>query len=74
MRSWAAGVENIQIIIAFLIANLLMILIQASICLLFMYIIFQVPIYGDLAWILLILGLQGYCGMCYGTYTLIHGV
>ena len=67
MRSWAAGVENIQIIIAFLIANLLMILIQASICLLFMYIIFQVPIYGDLAWILLILGLQGYCGMCYGT-------
>ena len=78
MRSWAAGVENSQIIIAFIIANLFNILIQALIYIVFMFIIFQLPIYayGDLAWILLILELQGYCGMCFGMYlyTLTYGL
>ena len=68
MRSWAAGSKSTQIILGFLAANILLILIQSVISLVFMYIIFGVPLYGDLGWILFILCLQGCCGMSFGMY------
>ena len=66
LRSWVAGVHYIQVILAFLAANFVMVLIQSLITLVFMYVVYKVPLHGNLAWILIILILQGFCGMCFG--------
>ena len=53
-------------ILAFLAANFVMVLIQSLITLVFMHVVYKVPLHGNLAWILIILILQGFCGMCFG--------
>lgn len=68
LRSWVAGVHYIQVILAFLAANFVMVLIQSLITLVFMYVVYKVPLHGNLAWILIILILQGFCGMCFGFF------
>lgn len=65
-RSIVAGVTTTEIMIAHTVSQMLCVLIQMCIILTMSFWAFQVPCTGNLATAALLLGLQGFCGMCFG--------
>jgi len=77
-----AGVTTTEIVIAHLLSQMVCVLIQMVIILTLSFWVFQIPCTGSLVTAVLLVGLQGFCGTCFGkenmkpicSYFLVHNV
>jgi ABC-type multidrug transport system permease subunit len=65
-RSLVAGVTTGEVITAHMITQYVVMVGQTSLVLLFMIVVFEVPVRGPLGWAIIITLLQGTCGMAFG--------
>ncbi|KAK3868440.1 hypothetical protein Pcinc_026167 [Petrolisthes cinctipes] len=68
-RSWVAGVQSSEVMLAHLATQMLVMLVQIALILVFMFSVFQLPCEGNMIWVVLISILQGFCGMTFGLMT-----
>ncbi|XP_066951029.1 ABC transporter G family member 20-like isoform X1 [Macrobrachium rosenbergii] len=68
-RSWVAGVQSSEVMLAFLATQMVVMLVQIALILVFMFLVFEIPCKGNMAWVILISILQGLCGMTFGLMT-----
>ncbi|KAK4293915.1 hypothetical protein Pmani_033424 [Petrolisthes manimaculis] len=68
-RSWVAGVQSSEVMLAHLATQMLVMLVQIALILVFMFPVFQLPCEGNMIWVVLISVLQGFCGMTFGLMT-----
>eukprot|EP00096_Caligus_rogercresseyi_P014658 TRINITY_DN7173_c0_g1_i1.p1 TRINITY_DN7173_c0_g1~~TRINITY_DN7173_c0_g1_i1.p1 ORF type:complete len:745 (+),score=193.02 TRINITY_DN7173_c0_g1_i1:231-2465(+) len=65
-RSWVAGVTATEVMLAHVIAQFAVMVVQVGFVLLFMIYVFSIPSQGPLFLIILLTILQGICGMSFG--------
>ncbi|KAK7080025.1 hypothetical protein SK128_016282 [Halocaridina rubra] len=65
-RSWVAGVQSSEVMLAFLVTQMFVMLVQIALILVFMFPVFDIPCEGSMAWVVLLTILQGFCGMTFG--------
>ncbi|XP_040579310.1 ABC transporter G family member 20 [Lepeophtheirus salmonis] len=65
-RSWVAGVTATEVMLAHIIAQFAVMVVQVGFVLLFMIYVFSIPSQGPLFLIILLTILQGICGMSFG--------
>lgn len=65
-RSIVAGVTTTEILIAHIISQLVCMFTQMTIILTLAFWAFDVPCDGNMVTVIVIVGLQGFCGMCFG--------
>ncbi len=65
-RSWVAGVTATEVMLAHVITQFGVMVVQVSLVLLFMIYVFEVPAKGPIIWIIALTILQGICGMAFG--------
>ncbi|KAK8406150.1 hypothetical protein O3P69_007102 [Scylla paramamosain] len=68
-RSWVSGVQSSEVMLAHLATQMLVMLVQISLILVFMFPVFQLPCKGSMVWVVLLSVLQGFCGMTFGLMT-----
>lgn len=68
-RSWVSGVQSSEVMLAHLATQMLVMLVQISLILVFMFPVFQLPCKGSMLWVVLLSVLQGFCGMTFGLMT-----
>ncbi|XP_071536858.1 ABC transporter G family member 20 [Panulirus ornatus] len=68
-RSWVSGVQSSEVMLAHLTTQMLVMLVQIALILVFMFPVFQLPCEGNMVWVLLLAILQGFCGMTFGLMT-----
>lgn len=68
-RSWVSGVQSSEVMLAFLATQMLVMLVQITLILVFMFPVFQLPCEGSMVWVVLLSVLQGFCGMTFGLMT-----
>ena len=65
-RSWVAGVTVIEVTLAHVLSQILIMIAQVLVVVICMVYVFQIPVVGQLTWIILLTTLQGICGMSFG--------
>ena len=65
-RSWVAGVTATEVMLAHVIAQFVVMVVQVALVLVFMIYVFDVPAEGPMIWIIVLTILQGICGMAFG--------
>jgi huntingtin len=65
-RSLVAGVSAYEFLFSHVLTQMLVLLVQIFLLLIFTFIVFEVPSEGPFIWVLLLTLLQGSCGMAYG--------
>ena len=65
-RSMIAGVSSFEFLISHIVTQLLVILVQIALLLIFTFQVFDVPSRGPFLWVILLTLLQASCGMSYG--------
>nr|AHK05671.1 ATP-binding cassette transporter sub-family H 88708 [Tigriopus japonicus] len=65
-RSWVAGVTATEVMLAHVVAQFVVMVVQVALVLVFMIYVFNVPAEGPLIWIILLTIFQGICGMSFG--------
>ncbi|XP_063608596.1 ABC transporter G family member 20-like [Penaeus indicus] len=68
-RSWVAGVQSSEVMLAHLTTQMMVMLVQIALILVFMFPVFQLPCEGNMLWVVLLSVLQGFCGMTFGLMT-----
>lgn len=68
-RSWVAGVQSSEVMLAHLTTQMMVMLVQIALILVFMFPVFQLPCEGNMLWVVLLSILQGFCGMTFGLMT-----
>jgi hypothetical protein len=77
-----AGVTTTEVLISHVISQMVCVVIQMTVTLTLSFWAFQLPCTGSFVTAVLLLGLQGFCGMCFGkenlkpirSYLLVHNV
>ncbi|MPC29718.1 ABC transporter G family member 20 [Portunus trituberculatus] len=64
-----ASVQSSEVMLAHLATQMLVMLVQISLILVFMFPVFQLPCKGSMVWVVLLSVLQGFCGMTFGLMT-----
>ncbi|KAA0191544.1 hypothetical protein HAZT_HAZT004598, partial [Hyalella azteca] len=67
-RALVAGVNNLEIMLAHLVTQLAVLIIQVAIILVFMFAVFNIPCEGSMSLVILLSLLQGLCGMTFGYF------
>ena len=65
-RSLVAGVTTGEVITAHMITQYVIMVGQTTLVLIFMIVVFEVPVRGPLGWAVILTLLQGTCGMAFG--------
>ena len=65
-RSWIAGVTSLEVMLAHVVAQFVVMVVQVALVLVFMIYVFDVPAKGPMVWIVGLTLLQGICGMAFG--------
>eukprot|EP00095_Tigriopus_kingsejongensis_P012233 snap_masked-scaffold87_size395581-processed-gene-0.4 protein:Tk12233 transcript:snap_masked-scaffold87_size395581-processed-gene-0.4-mRNA-1 annotation:"abc transporter g family member 20 isoform x2" len=65
-RSWVAGVTATEVMLAHVVAQFVVMVVQVALVLVFMIYVFNIPAKGPLIWIILLTIFQGICGMSFG--------
>ena len=65
-RSWVSGVLPIEVMSSHILTQFLVLLVQTSITLIFIFLVFDIPCHGPIGWLILIAILQGFAGMTFG--------
>ncbi|PIK48583.1 putative ABC transporter G family member 23-like isoform X2, partial [Apostichopus japonicus] len=65
-RSWVAGVTPSEVLIAHVCTQCLIMLVQMTSVIIFIFVVFKVPLLGNVFLIVLLTALQGLCGMAFG--------
>jgi hypothetical protein len=60
------GVTTTEILIAHIISQMVCMFMQITIILILAFWAFDVPCVGSMVTVIVIVGLQGFCGMCFG--------
>nr|XP_045625785.1 ABC transporter G family member 20-like [Procambarus clarkii] len=68
-RSWVSGVQSSEVMLAHLATQMLVMLVQIALILVFMFPVFKLPCEGNMLWVVLLSILQGFCGMTFGLMT-----
>ncbi|XP_042216216.1 ABC transporter G family member 20-like [Homarus americanus] len=68
-RSWVSGVQSSEVMTAHLATQMLVMLVQIALILVFMFPVFKLPCEGNMLWVVLLSILQGFCGMTFGLMT-----
>nr|XP_053640391.1 ABC transporter G family member 20-like [Cherax quadricarinatus] len=68
-RSWVSGVQSSEVMLAHLMTQMFVMLVQIGLILVFMFPVFKLPCQGNMVWVVLISILQGFCGMTFGLMT-----
>ncbi|KAK4297956.1 hypothetical protein Pmani_029656 [Petrolisthes manimaculis] len=63
------SVQSSEVMLAHLATQMLVMLVQIALILVFMFPVFQLPCEGNMIWVVLISVLQGFCGMTFGLMT-----
>lgn len=66
-RSLVAGVDTLQILIAHGLTQIIVMIVQILLVLVFTFLVFDIPSRGPFIWVILLLLLQGCTGMAFGT-------
>ena len=67
-RVYAAGVRPIEIVLAQYLSQLFVLAVQVTFMLIFALLVFGIPLAGNLAYVIIIMGLMGFLGMTYGIF------
>lgn len=65
-RSLVAGVDTLQILIAHGLTQIIVMIVQILLVLVFTFLVFDIPSRGPFIWVILLLLLQGCTGMAFG--------
>ena len=65
-RSLVAGVSSYEFLFSHVLTQLLVLLVQITLLLMFTFWVFRIPFAGPFIWVILLTLLQGACGMAYG--------
>jgi ABC-type multidrug transport system permease subunit len=65
-RSYVAGVKNVEVLICYMITQVVVMVVQIFLTLLVMLVAFKIPNRGSVMTIALICFIQGCCGMSFG--------
>jgi ABC-type multidrug transport system permease subunit len=68
-RSWVAGVNVLEVVLAHAVTQLFIIVIQMALMVFFLIVVFDVPCEGNVTFVLLLVILQGLTGMSAGLLT-----
>lgn len=68
-RSLVAGVDTFQILIAHAMTQIIVMVVQILLVLVFTFLVFDIPSRGPFIWVILLLLLQGCTGMAFGEFT-----
>ena len=68
-RSLVAGVDTFQILIAHAMTQIIVMVVQILLVLVFTFLVFDIPSRGPFIWVILLLLLQGCTGMAFGQYS-----
>ncbi|CAG0897222.1 unnamed protein product [Darwinula stevensoni] len=69
-RSYVAGVTNVEVMVAYLATQILVMTVQITFTLVFLLAVFHVPNRGSIELVILVAFLQGLCGMAFVTGSL----
>lgn len=67
-RSWITGVLPVEIIASYIMSQFLVMVIQATITFITVFLVFQIPCHGPIAWCMVLALLQGLAGMSFGFF------
>merc|ERR1719210_2392115 len=67
-RSWITGVQPVEIIASYIMSQFLVMVIQATITFITVFLVFQIPCHGPIAWCMVLALLQGLAGMSFGFF------
>lgn len=65
-RSLVAGVTSYEFLLSHVLTQMLVLMVQVILLLIFTFCVFEVPSKGPFIWVILLTLLQGSCGMAYG--------
>ncbi|CAL4139268.1 unnamed protein product, partial [Meganyctiphanes norvegica] len=65
-RSWVAGVHTSEVMLSHLVTQMVVMIIQIGLILVFMFPVFGIPCEGSMVLVILLSVLQGLCGMTFG--------
>jgi len=65
-RTLVAGVTSGEFMLSHILTQLLVLVVQVALLLIFTFIVFEIPSRGPIFWIILLTMLQGTCGMAFG--------
>jgi len=65
-RSLVAGVTSFEFLLSHVLTQLLVLVVQIFLLLIFTFLVFEIPSEGPFIWVILLTILQGCCGMAYG--------
>ena len=65
-RSLVAGVDTLQVLIAHALTQIIVMIVQILLVLVFTFLVFDIPSRGPFEWVILLLLLQGCTGMAFG--------
>lgn len=65
-RSLVAGVSSFEFLMSHVLTQLLVLIVQVTLLLVFTFLVFQIPSRGPFIWVVLLTLLQGSCGMAFG--------
>lgn len=71
-RSLVAGVDTLQILIAHAMTQIIVMVVQIMLVLVFTFLVFDIPSRGPFEWVILLLILQGCTGMAFGEFIFFH--
>jgi len=67
-RSWITGVLPVEILSSYILSQFLVVVVQATITLITVFLIFQLPCRGPLTWFIILTLFQGLVGMSFGLF------
>ena len=65
-RSLVAGVTSYEFLFSHVLTQIIVLVVQIALLLMFTFLVFRVPVSGPFIWVILLTLLQGSCGMAYG--------
>ncbi|KAJ8034677.1 ABC transporter G family member 20 [Holothuria leucospilota] len=65
-RSWVAGVKPSEVLLAHVWTQCIIMLVQMTSVIIFIFAVFKVPLEGNIVLIIVLTALQGLCGMAFG--------
>jgi len=67
-RSWITGVLPVEIIASYIMSQFLVMVMQATITLITVFVIFRIPCHGPVGWLVVLTLFQGLAGMTFGFF------
>merc|ERR1712241_1064391 len=67
-RSWITGVLPVEILSSYIMSQFMVMVMQATIALITVFAIFQIPCHGPIAWFVVLTLFQGLAGVSFGFF------